>query len=511
MRIIFTLLLLGSIATAQLKVAGPSTFAGPLKAVPGGGTNNQVGPLDFFTDLSVGGINDAITAALLNSGTIGNGNTGQWAVSGTGTKIVASQSGCAPLGGSVTLGGVTYPIEHPSQAVSFDNTTTLNIITESTPSVGYNRGTVVFCHVVGATTFGGSNVMDVVRISGNGGHANVMQEDTTNCSGSLGINLETVTGTSQHTPCVLVTTGTTIWGTLLWDSITSTTVVPTVGSNCTATQCAVLTLYDTSFSQLGIMALGQQANEDISGVIFGNDQTGTSTGVNIFQNLGMIWSGGGAPTLSPKSTTQSPIYFISKVFNTTALSGAATTTVSPAINLAAGLTNVVWNSYENASGTTSGCTDTAGNTYTQATTVNLATQGHGEVWVAKNTIANPANIVTCTHTSSTFRNIFVVAVGGASLTAPVDVTATGTAASGNANVTSGSFTPGATTDSVIAFAYITAGVTMTAGTTAFLINTNSTTSVASEFRASSGTSSQTMNFIQANTSSKWMIAVALKQ
>jgi hypothetical protein len=405
------------------------------------------------------------------------------------------------------VSGVPYAPNVASQAISFDNTTTLNIITESTPSVGYNRVWVLFCHVVGTSTFGGSNVMDVVRISGNAGHANVMQEDTTNCGGTLGINLEAVTaGGSAHTSCISVTNGQLIWGTLLWDSITSTTV-----GSCSATQCGILTLYDSNFNSLGTLALAQQANEDVSGIIWGNDQTGTSTGVNLFENLAAIWSCGGPPTLSPNNTTQSPVYCISKVFNTTALSGASTTTVSPAINLIAGVTNVVWNSYENASGTTSGCTDTAGNTYTQAATVNLATQGHGEMWVAKSTIANTANIVTCTHTSSTFRNIFVTAIGGANLTTPVDVTGTGTQAAGSANVTTGSFTPTTSTGSVLACGYITAGVTMTTGTNYFLLNTNSTTSVACEFRASAPNSSQTASLTTANTSSKWMIAVALKQ
>lgn len=495
------LLLLCPLVFAQVKVAGPSKIAGPQKVVPGGGVDNQIGPLDFLAPMFSSGPGTTLTAAIMTAGTFGAGNTGAWGITGSGMTVSTHQANCG-LGGSVTVSGVTYPIENFSQSMSVDNSGTLRYITEATPVAGYNRATALVCLTVGTGTLGGSGLLDIVRMNGSVSGAVIAQISTAvKCGGTLGINLETIAAGTSNTSCVTITTGNTYWLSLNWDGVAQT---------------ASLSIYDNTFAQVGSTLTANSATNvaaaTIASVDYGNRESGTTTGSNIFENMMGVWSGGSPTTLGPKNTTQtSPIYMVSKVFNTTALPGGATTTVSPAINLPAGLTNVVWNSYENAAGTTSGCTDTAGNTYTQVTTVNLATQGHGEIWTAKNTIANPANIVTCTHTSSTFRNIIVIATAGASLTAPVDVSAVGTAAAGNANVTTGPFTPTTSTGSVVACGYITAGQVLTPGTNYYMINGNSTTSVGCELRPNAPNSSQTATLIQANTSSKWMIAVALKQ
>lgn len=497
-RIVIVLFALALSVSAQIKQVGPAKVVGPAYENTIN-LQNVIGPVDFLTDLSCTTPGTAITAAILNTAacTHGIGNTGNWAVSGTGTVVAAHVSNCA-LGGVPYVNAFPYSTNNPSLSFSFDNTTTLNIATIGVPTVGYFQGTFITCFTptVGAIT----GVMDWFRINGQAGGAfALLQISTSNCAGSvLGVDLETNPGgVAGATACISVTSGNSIWAIVNWDGI---------GGNAQAN------LYDSSFNQIGSTLTRAITATDLASLIIGNDQSGTTTGVNKQENVMADWTAGAAFPVGPKTTTQvSPVYFVSKTFNTTALSGAATTTVSPAINLLAGQTNVVWNSYENAAGTTSGCVDTAGNTYTQATTVTLATQGHGEIWTAKNTIANPANVVTCTHTSSTFRNIFVTAVAGASLTAPVDVSAVGTAAAGNANVTTGPFTPTTSTGSVIACGYITAGVALTPGTNYYQINTSTTTSAACEFRPNAPNSSQTASLTQANTSSKWMIAVALKQ
>jgi hypothetical protein len=441
----------------------------------------------------------SLTQQLLTAGTRGMINTANYsAITGTAPTLAAHQSSCV-LGGTVTVGGLTFTSSHTSKALSFDNTTTLNHIDVSAPTGEFSRASVLVCLTPTFTTFAGSNVMDLVYIIGSNGHKGIIQLSSTNCAGTAGYDLEETVG-NTITPCVSPTSGIADWALIDTDF--------SAGS-------LHMSFYDSTFAQLGTTqtktGIAFTAGETVSSFGIGNQQSGTTTGANIFENWMAVFSGNAPFPLGPQNTTQAPVYLISKTANQMQLSASSTTTLSPPTNLPSGVTNYVWNSYENAAGTTSGCTDTAGNTYTQVTTVNLATQGHGEMWLAKNTTGNAANIVTCTHTASTFRNIIAVAVGGASLTAPTDTSATGTTSAGSADVTTGSFTPSTSVGSVLVCGYITAGVALTPGTNYFGVFGSSTTSASCALRTSAPNSSQTATLKQANTSSKWAIAVAIKQ
>ena len=129
---------------------------------------------------------------------------------------------------------------------------------------------------------------------------------------------------------------------------------------------------------------------------------------------------------------------------TSALADASSTTIA-----AAAVTHTAGNllvAFCNGSGsnTVSSVTDTASNTYTQATSAYVtAAAGFADTWYASNISGNSSNAVTCTfNTGTTFRRIIVLEYSGADTSSPFEVAATGSC-SACTTVTSGSFSPAA--------------------------------------------------------------------
>lgn len=463
---------------------------------------SALGPADSYMNCNTSSPGTTLTTTILNNCTQGNGNLGGWTLSSTITGVTVSATAHA-MPGSTLVNGVLFPTSTTSQSISVDHTAGGARYWQGAVPAGFRQITLAGWITYGPTqeSQGSAGLFDyLVTFSAATAKYAALQLNDGNCGGAAvyGLNIETNRSGTTHSSCLAITPGATYWTSLTNDYNAGTTVAR---------------VYDTSFALVGTISDTMSTGEDIQSLRIGQNETHAIANTSVFENFLISFSGQASSPIGPvTSTLPGSVYFISKIFNTSALSGSSTTTVSPSVALLAGQTNAVFVTMENASATVSGCTDTAGNTYTQAATVNLATQGHAEIWVAPNTTANAANVVTCTHTASTFRGIIVNSIGGANTSTPVDTghTATGTQASG-ADVTTGSFTPSTSTGSVLACGYITSGVALTPGTNYAGINTNSTTSSACEFRPSAPSSSQTASLIQSNTSSKWMIAVPLKQ
>lgn len=498
------LLLLCPLVFAQVKVAGPSKIAGPEKVVPGGGVNNQLGPFDSYIDMNCSGPGTLLTATNLNCGTLNLGDTGGWTISPTsGMTVTGLPAGCS-LGGSVLIKGATYPIEHSTQGFAYDHTNTIKVANIAALTDGYTQRTEFGCIKFGPPSVaqGSAVLFDYIVIAGNpGGKYAALQLNNGNCGGAAvyGVNIETGPGSILHSTCLPITPTATYWYSFFVDFTAGT---------------STLYLWDSSFVAVGNISRSLTTGDSFTVTRFGNNEAGTAAGTSsVFANMLGQSSGGSYQPLGPQNTTTlPPVYLYSKNVNLAALAGSASSTASAAINLPSGLTNVIWWSSENAASTVSSITDTAGNTYTSnaACKVTLATQGRGEFWWSTTALGNAANVVTINHTASTFRNYGVFAYAGANTASPFDVCATGTTNVGSADVTTATFTP-ILNDAVLQGAYITAGALYSHGTNHQLINSSGTTSAGYQQRVNAPNSSQTATMVNANTSTKWSVAIALKQ
>lgn len=458
----------------------------------------QIGPVDAFTDLHGTTAGTTLSGTILNSGTHGD-VSGGWAVTGTGVKAATHITACG-LPGSPQVDGTVYPTSNTSLAMSTDNTQTLQIATYSLPSVGFKQGVALACFTPNIGTFGGSGIWDLIRINKNDGTNEIIQYTTSNCGGTAGFDLEVVNGTSAATTCLSSPTGTSVWIMLLSDNIAGT---------------SKMNIYDaTGVTLVGSKTLAQGVASDISSIVFGNDQTGTSTGVNTFENMMVRFSGTVPYPLGPVTTTQASVYWIAKSFNNNTAAGTtpATLSTTKALDIPAGATILATISSENASMacTTAGvCFTDSGSNYTFTApggncSVSLAANGAMVVGYVTGAAAHTGVTFTASTNASAFRNIEVVVLSAGSF----DVCAKGTTTSG-ADVTTASFTPVAN-GTATQFGYITAGVAITPGTGFGLLNTSSTSSFASQLQLSLANSSQTGTMKQANTSSKWSVLMAIK-
>ena len=190
-------------------------------------------------------------------------------------------------------------------------------------------------------------------------------------------------------------------------------------------------------------------------------------------------------------------------------SGGTGTSVSlPAFNAVSGNCIVAYISGD----TPTSVTDTAGNSYTQA----VAHQGAWimSAWVAKSITANASNVVTFNFAvSSPGSSLAALQYSGVDTTAPVDVTAEGSA-SATTSITSGAFVPTAGGETVVAFASPASGPpTWTQGTNYTIRLGNSGQSwenwVAAEDYIGAGSGSQTAAFTYTPSASAGMVVLTL--
>lgn len=499
----------GTLYTTTISVAATTTIkAIGCNGITGGGVLTSVytitvaglGPVDNFINCNTSSPGTTLTTTILNNCTQGNGNNAGWALSTspiTGMTIAAHQTNMSLLG-SVIVNGTNFPTSTTSQSIAFDHTNASRTVVLSLPT-GTQQVTWAGWIHFGPTTSGSLALFDYVSIQAQTTGYPSTAQLTTNTGSQYDLNIETGTGGGVgHSSRTTITQGGIYWISLTVDAVAGT---------------SSMGIFDTSGTQVGSTLTGPYTTgEFISSIRIGNNETGTSAGTTShFENFVVDFTGQVIAPVGPLTTSLPGVYLVAKAVGNG--SGAATTTASAATEVKAGWTILAFISNENSSSTVSGVADTAGNTFTSDSTckVTLATQGRGEMWWAKNATANAADVVTATHTSSSFRNIVVMTVSGANATSPFDVCATGTANSGSANITTASFTPSTSTGSNFMGAYITAGAALTAGTNYNIITTSASTSVAAQMRATAPNSSQTATMIQANTSTKWGVAINLKQ
>lgn len=133
--------------------------------------------------------------------------------------------------------------------------------------------------------------------------------------------------------------------------------------------------------------------------------------------------------------------------------GNATTIATTAgLNTAIGdLIVVGTRNYNFASQVVSTITDTAGNTYSKATSTDSSALDRTEIWYTKATASHSNNIITVTFTSNTqYRNVIATKYTGAA-DSPLDTTAISTTQTTN-TVTSNSFTTSQAEEVIVSFA-----------------------------------------------------------
>ena len=158
-------------------------------------------------------------------------------------------------------------------------------------------------------------------------------------------------------------------------------------------------------------------------------------------------------------------------------------------NLAAGRLLVVGIRGGSSSLTVSSVADTAGNSFTQCPSARSNTSNMTDIWYAKNTTANAADVVTVTYSgAATFQGVIASQFVGLNTTSPQDTAANGHAT--GTSVTSGSFTPAGAGEIAFVIASPSSGNSWTAGT-GYGLQTNSGTSNVQTETGYIGTGSQT--------------------
>lgn len=451
-----------------------------------------VGPVDIYTDLNGTTAGTTLTPTILNTGTRGNANQTGWGLTGSGITAAATQANCA-LGGTVQVDGTNYTVPHTSLSMSVDNSGTLRYVTASpVGSAGFTRMVAMTCVTINTGTLGGSGLWDLIRMNGNISGNVIAQFSTSKCAGSPGIDLETITSGTNNSSCTAVTVGNAYWLVLIWDSTGPNLCVGNTKP------CASLSVYDSSFALVGSTLTAENpsgANGVVANVDFGQRESGTSTGVNKFENMMVRWSGGG-PALTPNNTTQDPVYWVAQSHNNHGAGGTTTLATTKALEEHAGDVVVVTCSNENASGQTTSVTNTATETFTSAAAVKSAANGQSiSQWVTFPSSGHTSQLYTCNFPSSAFSNIDVqILHGGTSY----DTGAVGNKASG-ADSAAGAMTPSTATGTNVQCAYIQSAFAITSGTNYFLLNTSSSNSMGCQLRTNAPNSSQTPTMIHSDT------------
>lgn len=491
--ILFILLI--SSLSAQVRIPGPGG-SGTTAAV------NAIGPVDAYIDGAGFVVGTTVTTATLGTSTIGNANmSAGWSLS---VSPITGEAGAAThcgLLGSVQVNGTTYTTAHASQAISYDHTQTLRNVRNgmgATSNNVYNVFSMGGCLVTGPPSVaqGSAVLFDDIYIADDGGHYAALQLNNGNCGGSAvyGINLETnPSGVTTHSTCITLTPTSTYWYSVFVDWITPT---------------AKFAIFDSTGTQVGTTITATMATgAGFSELRIGNNETGTATATSYFENTFIRFSGGAPFPLGPKNTTQDPVYWVAQSHNNKTSAGTTVATTK-ALDVPANSCQVVTCSNENGSGQTTGVTNTAGDTFTAAAAVKSAANAQSiSQWVSCGNAAHTGQTYTCTFPSSSFSNIDVQLLGGATA---YDTGAVGNVASG-ANSTTASFTPSTSTGTNVACAYIQAGFPMTAGTNYQLLNASGTNSMSCELRTNAPNSSQTASMTHANTSASMIVVGNYKQ
>ena len=191
-------------------------------------------------------------------------------------------------------------------------------------------------------------------------------------------------------------------------------------------------------------------------------------------------------------------------------STSSTTIASAGLNVTTGNFIVVFIGASDTSHcTVSSVTDTAGNTYHQATGAykqDNAYDNIGDIWYAYNVTGNASNVVTATISTSTpYAGITQAQFSGVNTTSSVFDVATNGASDSSSTVTSSSFTPAGAGELLFAGVNVSASYTSTAGSGFTLISAGNGNT---EYNLSSSSGSQTASFGVSNSGAHALISVA---
>lgn len=493
MRLKLSILILVSLACMALQFPFPGGHSA------NGAIAADIGPVDAYLDVASAGQTNgtAITPTILNSGTIGIANTGNWALSASsGMTVAAHQSSCALLG-ALRVNGTAYPTSHTTQSIDYDHanaTKTADLtIPLATGPVGYTQATITGCIIFGPASVspGSTGLFDYIFIRTSSAAYVTVQLNNGDCGGGgiYAVNIEgNPGGVTSHSSCTsaLSPTGT-YWFSFQYDSAAG------LGS---------LNWYDSTGSQIGSTITRTTGTGVIDLIRIGNNEAGTSPGNHSkIENIVVRYSGGSPFPLGPINTTQAPVYWAGQSHNNKTTAGTSVSTTKT-LDVPSGYGMVVSCSNENASGQTTSVTNTAGDTFTSAASVKSAGNGQSiSQWIAYAAANRTNQTFTCNFPSSSFSNIDVQLISGSTA---FDIGAVGNKASG-ADSTTGSFTPTTSTGANIYCAYIQNSVAIGQGTNYQMLNTSATNSMGCGLRTNAPNTSQTATGTHSDTSASMIV------
>jgi hypothetical protein len=254
-------------------VAG-TIVACALGVVQAAGTGD-IGPVDAFIDMSAGTPGTALTPAIMAAGT--KGCTGcSWMTHGGAGGMTVGPHRINRLS-SVTVGGITYPANHPSQSIAYDNAFTFTAVEVLFPSNTRTKVTAAGFITLGAPNAGfNGSLSDLVSIYLTSGAYTILQLNNGNtCCGAppgnvYGINVETDGSGTLHSPYIVVTPGATYWYSMQAD----------YGAGR-----GYLNLYTTAGTLVGSVSVQSKTGSNLRGIRYGNLEVAKSPGTfNYFEN-----------------------------------------------------------------------------------------------------------------------------------------------------------------------------------------------------------------------------------
>jgi len=159
-----------------------------------------------------------LTPTILNNGSTGSGLAAWGPMTGSNMTVGSHNPACY-LGTSITVaGGAVHTPATPSQAFAMDMTNSADTWALMNLNNTSNKVSVGGCFQLPTS---GTNVMDILSIFDNAGHAVWMQF----ANGATCVRMESVLGGTNTSPCITVTAGSTYYITVLVDEVAGSTSV----------------------------------------------------------------------------------------------------------------------------------------------------------------------------------------------------------------------------------------------------------------------------------------------
>lgn len=230
--------------------------------------------VDSYVDLAGASVGDTITEAILDNGTLGLESFSGWGLSTTPLTGITVAAGAKTVARRVTVGGTTYPSNHPLKRIALDHS-----------QIGFKTAFITLMYPIpsqqiitwsGWITFGAplsnnSNDLYDYLVVGNFSGQYACLQLLAGIGGSYQLNIETGSPT-DHSNYVSITPGATYWITLLVDY--------------TANKVAKANIYDETFHQVGDTIIGNlPATGDIWGIRVGQNESTEGVGTSYIEGM----------------------------------------------------------------------------------------------------------------------------------------------------------------------------------------------------------------------------------